>query len=447
MTDSLAKIIERIILVIVCMVGPALFFLMYKSTQKEVFVEEYTRDYLESVTSSGCIETNDYVLYREALAGVDGFDTELHYTTYHEEPVYGMHTKAEIEAFFNDRNKWDEHCNATEPPLVEDEDPMTLRMQKYTNATAFAKIMNQGLPIGTGVASPLYTYTAVEPLQELYVGEYLATVVQIETGERTYYAEADAIRPNVAAYSGPSAYMFTLKIGGSFTSATVGARVWPRQILCGTCGYTYTCTKEAIEGYKANGVWSYCPSCRVNVRKITSDSPIVTCLVGTKEEDINSVRFTVEYYDGTTEELMLKDFSNNYSSSYAGEQNITVSYKGYNEVGVCRIVSICPPCASCGTTITNRNAFDCSVYPKCSDCMAAVPSYLGEYAVVPETFNDDAITAQLIATGSFPMGRNDYLKLSVNHDGARVGGKYSFLSSDKDIYFKMGQRVRRTGID
>lgn len=441
MTDSLEKIIERIILVIVCMVGPALFFLLFKSTQKEVFVEELTRDYLESVTSSGCIETDDYVLYREALAGIDGFDTVLHYTTYHEEPVYGLYSKAEIDNFFDGRNVWDTHVDLTTMPTVEDEDPAGLRMQKYTNATALAKLMNSGLPIGSGVASPSYTYTAVEPTQEVYEGEYLATVVKIETGEQSYYAEADLIQA-----SGFGWQNYNLRFRGMPIGATISVRVWPRQIHCGNCGNTYTCTEETVEHYKFYNTWSYCPYCRVQVRRITADMPVVSCPIGTKEEDVNTVKFTVEYYDGTTEQLMLKDFANNYSESYGGEQNITVSYKGYAQAGVCKVVTVCPTC-SCGTQITNRSTFDCSVYPKCSDCMTGVPVYLAQCAIVPETFNDDAITAQLIASGAFPMGRNDYLKISVNHDGARMGGKYSFLSSDKDIYFKMGKRVRRTGTD
>ena len=96
MTESLSKIVERVILIVVCTLGPALFFLLFKSTQKEIFAEELTRDFLESVTSSGSIEAEDYMLYRDALAGIDGFDTTLHYTTYHEEPVYGYYDKSEI---------------------------------------------------------------------------------------------------------------------------------------------------------------------------------------------------------------------------------------------------------------------------------------------------------------------------------------------------------------
>lgn len=446
MSETLSKVIERILLVIMCIIGSSLFFLLYQSTQKEIFAEELTRDYLESVTSSGCIETDDYVLYREALAGIDGFDTKLQYTTYHEEPVYGYYTKAEIDNFFAGRNKWDRYYNKTETPIPYDVDPSTLRMQRHTNATALARLLNSGLPIGDGVALGTNVYTAFEPVQEVYAGELLATVVEVYTGTESYYTEADMIPATLPA-SGVGDKTFNLSIGGSPIGASVSAFVWPRQVVCSNCSNTYTCTKQVVDHFRMYSTWAYCPYCRVLVRDITADMSTVTCPVGTKDTDITSVTFTVEYYDGTTEMFSLAELSHNYSSDYAGEQNITVSYKGFDKTGVCKIVTECPACVDCGLAITNRNAFDCSVYPKCSDCMAGVPAYLGTYAVVPETFSDDQISDLLITSGKFPMGRNDYLNLVVSHDGLRVKGKYSFLSSDKEIYFKMGQRVRRTGID
>lgn len=446
MTDSISKIIERIILIIVCTLGPTLFFSMYKSTQKETFAEEYTRDFLESVTSSGNIEAEDYMQYRDALAGIDGFDTELHYTTYHEEPIYSYYSLAEIDAFFNARNVWDRHYAKTETPVADDVDPNTLRMQNKTNATALASILGGGLPIGNDVPLASYSYTAFEPLQELYAGELLATVVKVETGTMSYYMEADMLPASLPA-GGVGDKTFSLTVGGASIGASVTAFVWPRQVVCSYCSNTYTCTKQVVDHFRMYSTWAYCPYCRVLVRDITADMTTYTCPVGTKDSDISSITFTVEYYDGTKEQFTLSELSHNYSSSYAGEQNITVSYKGFNKTNVCKITTECPNCTSCGAQIMNRNAFDCSVYPKCSSCMVGSPAYLGTYAIVPETFSDDAISEQLIATGEFPMGRNDYLSLSVNYDGARIGGKYSFLSSDKDIYYRMGQRVRRTGVD
>lgn len=441
MTESLSKIVERVILIVVCTLGPALFFLLFKSTQKEIFAEELTRDFLESVTSSGSIEADDYMLYRDALAGIDGFDTTLHYTTYHEEPVYGYYDKSEIEDFFNIRNVWDTHFHKTESPVPEDADPNTLRMQKHTNATALAKLLDEGLPIGNDIPLAVYTYTPFVPVQELYAGEYLATVVKVETGTMTYYMEADLIP---AAGFGTQTY--DLSIGGVSINASITATVWPREVTCPTCNNVYTCTKQVVDHYKATNTWAYCPYCRVLVRDITADVTSFTCPVGTADTDIAGITFTAEYYDGTKEMFSLSELSHNYSTSFAGEQDITVSYKGTHKTGVCKIITTCPSCTGCGTQITGRNAFDCSIYPLCADCMEGMPVYLGAYAVVPETFSDDAITEQLIASEVFPMGRNDYLNLTVNHDGARIGGKYSFLSSDKDIYYKMGQRVRRTGV-
>lgn len=442
MTESLEKIIERIILILVCMVGPALFFMLFKPTQKEVFAEEMTRDFLESTTSAGKISATDYMVYRDGLATIDDFETWLSYTAYHNEPVYDYYSKAEIEAFFHERNVRDAHYYKTENVAVEDADIAGLRMQQHTNATVLAKLMDEGLPLGEETVSPVYTYTTVVDTQEVYAGEYLATVLRVDTGEMVYFTEGD---PIIATGSGTQTYQ--VYVGGVLTGATITATVWPRQVHCVSCGNDYTNTEQVLDYYKSNNVWAYCPYCRVRVRDIVADTSLLTIPAGTKEVDITGVTFTVVYLDNTSEMLTLSTLSHNYSESYSGEQDISVSYKGFHKDNVLKIVTQCGNCTVCAAQITDRNVFDCSIYPLCPTCMEAVPSFLGECAVIPETFSDDAVTERLLAEGVFPMGRNDYLMLSVNHEGARVGGKYSFLATDKDIYFRMGQRVRRTEVD
>lgn len=439
MTDSLQKIIERILLVIVCLIGPALFFQMYKSIQKEALAEESSRDFLESVTSSGKISDTEYMLFRDGLALLDGFDTTLNYTTYHNEPVYQFYSATHIADYFNSRNKWDRHYYHTAEPVINDEDPGSLRMQKQTNATVLAKLMEDGLPLGND-APRTATYTAVVPSQEIYAGEQLVTVVKVDTGDMVYYAVGGDIAPTVDGN-------YQIYVNGVLTSAVVSVKAWKRQVVCPTCHNTYTCTKEVLDYYKAYHVWSRCPHCASLIKDITVDHPTTSVPIGTKEADVIDISFTATYYNGRTETLALSDMSHNYAAGYAGAQNISVSYKGFHKDNVCTITTVCPNCAGCGAAITNRNAFDCELYPFCSTCMSIRQTYLGECVIVPETFFGEQIANQLIASGSFPMGRDDYLMLSVDHFGNRVGGRYSFLSSDKDIYFRMGKRVRRTGTD
>lgn len=440
MTDSISKIIERIMLIIVCMAGPALFFLLSRASQKEVFAEELSRDFLEAVASAGGIRVADYMVFRDGLAGIDGFETRLDYTTYHTEPVYGYYGRAGIEAFFSGRNRRDTYYSRTTAPDAEDADPSALRMQRDTNARVLARLMDEGLPLGNDIPLASYTYEAFVPVQELYAGEYIATVLKVDTGRTVYYTEGDLLPA-----TGSGVQSFRLSVGGVPVNAYVSAVVWPRQITCRVCGNRYTCTDKVVEYYRENGIWAYCPYCRTLVKDITADYPSVTVPVGTKEADITGITFTAEYYDGTTETLALSGLSHNYSPGYAGEQEITVSYKGYDKAGICKIITECPPCTGCGARITDRNAADCRLYPLCPGCMEGIPVFLGECAVIPETFPDSAVTDQLLKEGVFPMGRNDYLELTVNHGAVHYGGKYSFLAADKDIYFRMGRRVRRTG--
>jgi len=90
---------------------------------------------------------------------------------------------------------------------------------------------------------------------------------------------------------------------------------------------------------------------------------------------------------------------------------------------------------------------DTTAYVLCPICQSLQPTFLGECVISPETFSGDYIANELITNGKFSMGRDDYLKLIVDHRGQRAAGKFYFISSDKDIFFRMGKRVRRTGVD
>lgn len=440
MTDSLQKIIERIILVIVCIVGPTLFFQMYKSPQKDALAEEATRDFLENVTSSGKITETDYTIYRDSLALLDGFDTDLHYTTYHNEPVYQYYTVSQIDDFFNSRNTRDTHYVPTVAPAVVDANPDSLFMQEVSNAQIFAQLTESGLELATdALVSASATYTAVIPNQEIYVGEQLVTVVEIKDGANVYYAVGDDIAPTVSG-------TYRIYISGRPTNASVYAKVWNKTVCCATCHMDYTCTMEVINNYKSKGVWELCPYCEEYVKAIVPSTPSITVPLGTADTDITGLSLDVIFYNGKKQSLYLRELTNNYSPTYGGVQSISVSFNGFNADDICTITTISSQCAACGKTIVNRSGFDCQLYPNCSECMSKVPTFLGECAVVPETFFDSEITEKLLADGVFPMGRNDYLMVEVDHGGNTGVGRFSFVSSDKPIYFRMGKRVRRTGI-
>ena len=440
MSDSLGKIVERIILVFVCILAPTIFFQIYGSISRETFVEDATRSYLETTSANGSTDTTQFVLYREALAVIGGYETELSYTTFHDQPVYGFYPAAEIVSYFSDRNRWDGLYYKTEPETVSDADIETLRMQKKTNATELARLMENGAVIGADIpASETAIYTAIIPDQEIYAGEHLVTIVQIDTGSMVYYAVGDDIAPGTSG-------TYTICLSGVSTSATVNVTAWARKVTCPFCNNEYTCTEKVLNDYKANLRWDFCPYCEATVGSIVADTPLVNVSLGTEEGDITDVTFTVTYLDGHTESLALIDLSNNYASGFCGEQNISVSYKGYHADHVCKIVTQGPKCSKCGAHITNRNEFDCSIYPLCPDCMSMVPSFLGACVVSPETFTSKQIENELLLKGFFPMGRDDYFSVAVSHRGGRINGKYSFMSADKDAYFRMGTKVRRTGL-
>lgn len=429
--SALRTMWERLLLVVCCMIAPAIFFHLSLSRQRADLTEQITREFLNDAGIDGVITEQELERYMFSLASIGEYNVGLSYTSYQTEPYYAYYGETELTEYFSLRNAKKELLPESELSPIEVTDIDKLFLQETSNAEVVADHSKNGMVSLPQGSTGGLEYSSVVTNQEVYVGEPLVSVLQVRQNGVSYLAVGDTM---YATMSGE--YDVPITMGGEYTGVFTHVIAWEREVMCSE-GHTYACTKDVLELYKANGTWELCPYCAGYIEDITITPNNISVLVGTEASAL-PLDVVVTYMNGDTKTIPFTDLATNYDKQYAGEQLLTVSYCGTTkQVGT--ITTYCPNCIECGTMISNRNADDCSKYPLCNICLTKKPLFLGTCIKVVNDVDDKTIRDAIIADGKFIMERDAYISAAVSHTGKGI------LGTDKHTYYRMGVFVRRDG--
>lgn len=427
MVNSLGKVLERMQVVLIFFVASAIVLLLLNEDVKDRRVSVMADEFIMEATKDGCLTREEYLIFIDSVAKLDdSFEVELTRKTYITEPYYELAVESKLQDYFRGRNVRRSVYLPVETVEFEEPDVNTLVLQTETNASVLADLVGVTgyvpLPKDSeeaGVPVEGVVYEAVRPVQECYAGEKLVTVVKVEEAGNIYYMECDA----EVAPSSSSDVM--LKRLGMPIGVTINVVVFPRTYTCANM-HTIALTRERIDLNKATSTYGTCPNCVVEPADIVPSVDTVTKVVGTPWSELG-LTFVVVYKDGHSVPLAYNEdgFYWDYDRNYAGQQVVTVSYKGLVEE--CFNVKLTArECTVCGSLCMNRANSDYMRFSYCDACLVGSPFYFGETYVREEVVHNGGIVNVLDAEGVYYFNRGDYVKVELSR--VRRGLPIPFLT-------------------
>lgn len=431
MIQSFGRLLMWIVMIVVFFVAPTIWFSWFVEDIKEQMALQYTTTFLEQVTSDGVLTKEEYVQYIDALASLErGYEVELIHTSYITQPQYEYQEEAKLQEYFKSRNQRKNVVIPKYPVILPDWKLEELVLQSETNASIFAVLTKDGfIPLPKEEQTDVVFYEAVLPKQECYLGEALVTVVRVEDNGMVYYIEADDV---MATESGSK--RVTLTYQGIPIPAYIDVTVYPRSYYCDK-GHIMPLTKEKIAYWKEHGTYGNCENCYQIPEMITTNSVIITAVVGTEWKDL-TIPFFVTYMDGHIEQISTenKELYTNYDNNYCGEQEVKVSYQGI--VSECVTIQLQgQSCKECGTECKNRAFTEYQRFPFCDKCLSQTPFYFGELYTQKEQYYHNEIKDKLELQGVYVFQRGDYIEVIIKE----INDKKRLLP------FSVGDTIRTNG--
>lgn len=377
------------------LLGLLFFFCIHWREEYQIrYAELVMEEFLTAVSATGTITLENYEsLIKNLDRAVPGYEVEMVYTEYIQQPVYAPISRTELEQYYMGRNVKNTEAILPYEVKVEENGAEALSLQTETNTTILSAEQMEFLPLpenGTAIS-----VEAVRPRQEVYEGEKLITLCKVYSLEGSYYMAAEEV------YAGASGtVLLNLVINGNVYNAQVEVLCHPRWILCRN-GHELVNSKMVLEKTKATGqIW--CPYCLVLPENVICNTAFLRKQTG-KELTGEELWLVVNFLDGHTEIITpeAEDWQDDYDKIFCGMQTVTVSFRGMETVVT--VMSENEPCVKCTRSCNERSFTDYKEFPYCTSCMSQVPLFTGTVKEEEQLTKGEQIVAALDKEGVYHL--------------------------------------------
>lgn len=344
------------------------FFSYWAGEYQDRYAELLIQEFLYSVTINGRMTSEQYDnLISQILEINPLYEVEISCVEYELKPIYALLPEEELVRYYMSRNKKEEKRFCDFEPMVKEEKPESLFLQKKNNAELFASA-HKSLPLPK--EDVVWNIEAVEPVQKVYEGERLLTMCLVTSGEGDFYLEAEPVN----AESSGIVYL-NLFLGDKEYTVPVQVVCYPRIVRCEN-GHEVANSEDRLTKSKIIQK-EQCPYCEVIPECITCNKKFLQMKTGEmlKKQDIGIM---VVYMNGRSEYVTPEssEWQDSYDENYSGIQQVTVRYRGKEE---CFLVSSeNESCLQCGRDCNERCYLDYVEFPYCVKCMSEVEMFSGK---------------------------------------------------------------------